>query len=250
MLRRDERFLVHSYEVDAFGELALPALAGYLQEAAGQHATELGCGMEVLGARGLTWVLVRQRIEASAPVARGDELLVATWPSGVYPLVVTREFAVTRGSEEVARASTAWLVLDLETRRAVKPGEVLDPVLRPRLEAMAPVAGRLPAPGAEALEHRFDVRYADIDLNEHVTNTSYLSWALESVPEALWRGARPRAVEAHYLAEARLGDGVVARCALDGEVVLHALRRAQGEGEFARLRTRWTRRSRAGEATR
>ncbi|HUK66288.1 MAG TPA: acyl-ACP thioesterase domain-containing protein [Anaeromyxobacteraceae bacterium] len=238
MLRRRERFVVHSYEVDAFGELALASLAGYLQEAAGLHADELGCGMETLRARGLTWVLVRQRIEAESRVALGDILEVSTWPSGVYPLVVTREFSVTRRGEEVARASTAWLVLDLEKRRAVRPGEVLDARLRPRLEAVAAVPGKLPSPGPQAAEHRFEVRYADIDLNGHVTNTSYLTWALESVPEELWRASRPRAVEAHYLAEARLGESIVVKRTGEAEV-LHALSRAEGGEELARLRTRW-----------
>ncbi|HTT70655.1 MAG TPA: acyl-ACP thioesterase domain-containing protein [Anaeromyxobacteraceae bacterium] len=242
MLRRVERFAVHSYEVDAFGELALPGLAGYLQEAAGHHATELGCGIEALRARGLTWVLVRQRIEVDLPALLGDELEVATWPSGLYPLLVTREFAVTRAGDELARASTAWLVFDLEKRRAVRPGEVLDPTLRPRLEALAPVPGRLPAPGPEASEHRFKVRYADIDMNRHVTNTSYLGWAIESSPEALWASARPRAVEAHYLAEARLGESVLVRRAGEGEALVHALFREGTGEELARLRTRWARR--------
>src|SRR5919197_2736291 len=115
------RFPIHSYAVDAFGTLALPALAGYLQEVAGRHADALGCGVEALRAFGLAWVLSRQRIEASAPVRLGDELEVVTWPSGVERLLVHREFLVTRGGAEVARASTAWLVLDLDRRRPVRP---------------------------------------------------------------------------------------------------------------------------------
>jgi len=40
-----------------------PALTGFLAEAAGRHATALGVGIDALMARGLTWVLVRQRVE-------------------------------------------------------------------------------------------------------------------------------------------------------------------------------------------
>jgi hypothetical protein len=40
MLSRRESFAVHTYEVDAFGTLAVPALSGYLSEVAGLHAGE------------------------------------------------------------------------------------------------------------------------------------------------------------------------------------------------------------------
>jgi acyl-ACP thioesterase len=241
MLRRTDRFRVHSYEVDAFRQLQLPSLAGYLQESAGHHAVELGWGLEALQARGLTWVLARQRIEAGQPITLGDELEIATWPSGIHGLLATREFTVARGGVEVARASSAWLVLDLASRRPVRPAEVLDPALRPPLEPVAPIPARLPAPAGGGAERLFDVRYADIDVNQHVTHTSYLSWALESVPEPLWRSARPCAVEVHYLAEARLGDRVAACCAEGEGGWVHALGRAGGDGkELTRLRTRWT----------
>lgn len=240
MLRHVERIPVHGYDADAFGELALPALAAYLQEVAGHHATALGCGLEALRPRGLSWVLARQRIEAPRAIALGDALEITTWPSGVHPLLVTREFTVSgRGGEELARASTAWLVLDLETRRPVRPGEVLDPVLRPHHEPVAAIPARLPAPAAGAPARRFEVRYADIDVNRHVTNTSYVGWALEGVPEAAWRAERACAVEVHYLAEARLGDAVQVRTdGGPGERAHAVVREADGK-ELARARTRW-----------
>jgi len=239
MQRLTARFPVHSYALDAFGTLALPALAGYLQEIAGQHASALGCGIDVLQARGLTWVLLRQRIEAPEPVWRGDEVEIATWPSGVERLFVHREFTVARGGGEVARSSTTWLVLDVARRRPVRPDEVLDPALRPRLEAAAPVPARLPVPGPGAAERRWTVRYADIDMNRHVNNTSYLGWALESASPERWASRRATGVEVHYVAEAVLGDGIVARAEEQGDSVLHSVARAEDGSELARLRTRW-----------
>lgn len=241
MLRHVERIPVHGYDVDAFGELSLPALAAYLQELAGHHATELGCGLEALRPRGLTWVLVRQRVEAPRPIPLGEELEIATWPSGIHPLVVTREFTVSgRDGAALARASTAWLVLDLATRRPVKPGAVLDPALRPHLEAVAAIPPRLPEPAPDAASRRFEVRYADIDVNRHVTNTSYLAWALEGVPEATWLTERACAAEVHYLAEARLGDAALVRTDGAGSERSHAVLREADGKELARLRTRWT----------
>jgi len=45
------------------------------------------------------------------------------------------------------------------------------------------------------------------------------------------------------VSEARLGESVLARRAVEGEAILHALSRAEGGEELARLRTRWVART-------
>ena len=63
---RSEWFAVRSYEVDPAERLTLPALCGYMQEAAGIDATRLGAGMRRLGEQGLAWVLHRMRLVVTA----------------------------------------------------------------------------------------------------------------------------------------------------------------------------------------
>ncbi|HET7903742.1 MAG TPA: acyl-ACP thioesterase domain-containing protein, partial [Candidatus Eisenbacteria bacterium] len=114
MLSRKENFGVHTYEVDAFGTLTLPALSGFMGEIAGAHASELGVGLETLMPKGLTWVLVRQRIENPVPVRLGETIEIETWPAGMDRLAALRDFVVRRADgTEVARATTQWFVLDL-----------------------------------------------------------------------------------------------------------------------------------------
>jgi acyl-ACP thioesterase len=241
-------FPVHSYEVDAFGALEVPALSGYLQEIAGRHAAELGVGLDVLRARGLTWVLARQRLVLALPVALGDTLHVETWPSGLERLAATREFVARRGDgSEAARATTLWYVLDLETRRVVRPQEVLDPGFpRERTPSVAPVShAKLPELASWELQKRFHVRYADIDQNLHVTNASYLEWAVEAMPVELWRGSRLAEVEVQFLAEGRHGAAILSRVARAGaDAFAHAIVSEEDGKELARLRTAWAPRER------
>ncbi len=242
MRSRTEAFAVHTYEVDAFGTLAVPALSGYLSEVAGLHAAELGVGLDTLRPRGLTWVLVRQRIENPVPIALGDTIEIETWPSGIDRLAAVREFAVRRRGEEVARATTHWFVLDLATRRPVRPGEVLDPRF-PR-EGSPPAVplshAKLPELRAWEFQKRFHVRYSDIDANLHVTNTSYLAWAVEAVPRDVWQGSRLASVEVQFTAETRYGTAILSRLAASGEgAFAHAIVREEDGKELARLATRW-----------
>jgi acyl-ACP thioesterase len=257
MLARKEGFPVHKYEVDAFGTLSPSALQGYLSEIAGLHADELGVGLETLMARGVTWVLSRLRLEIPTPIVLGDELEIETWPSGIERLFALREFVVRRRGEEVARATTQWLVLDLTTRKPVRPADVLDPRFpRQPTPPVAPVSrARLPELAArEVVERRFHVRLADIDQNLHVTNTTYLGWAMEAVPQEVWRSHRLASVEVQYVAETLYGDVVLSRARRQAraqgqpdeatpaprqEDFAHAIVREPDGKELARLATSW-----------
>ena len=243
MTRLEHRaaFTVRTFEIDAFGAIDVPALSGYLGEIAGQHAQALGVGMEAMFARGITWVLGRQRIEVPAEVRLGDVLEVTTWPAGIDRMVAMRDFSVTRGGEEVARATSHWLVLDLASRRPRPPGDVVDPRLprEPQPSAVRPPA-RLPALEAWDDDRRFTVRYSDIDMNLHVTNTSYLAWAVEAVPKEVWRARRLAAVDVSFLAECHHGSAIRSRVKRTGEATFaHAIVREEDGKELARLATEW-----------
>lgn len=241
------RFKVHTFEQDAFGLLAAPALTDFLAETAGLHAHVLGVGLEALMPRGLTWVLARQRVEILRGVGLHEELEVETWPSGLDRLAALRDFRV-RGPDgaEVARATSQWFVLDLQTRRPHPPSAVLDPArfdLRDAPRAAAFGEGKLPALEAWDQEKRFHVRYGDIDQNLHVNNGSYLEWAIEVVPREVWQGSRLAELEVSYRAEGTLGSAVLSRSAArpDGAFA-HAIVREEDGKELARLTTRWVKR--------
>jgi acyl-ACP thioesterase len=241
MLEHRASFTVHTFQIDAFGALDVPALSGFLSEIAGRHAAELGVGMEAMFARGITWVLGRQRIEVPGEVRLGDVVDVTTWPAGIDRMVAMRDFVVRRGEEEVARATSHWLVLDLATRKPRSPAEVVDARLpRELVPGKVRPPGRLHALEAWDEDRRFTVRYSDIDRNLHVTNTSYLAWAIEAVPKDVWKASRLAAVDVSFLAECHHGSAIRSRCRRTGErTFAHAIVREEDGKELARLATEW-----------
>jgi medium-chain acyl-[acyl-carrier-protein] hydrolase len=239
--RLAEPFEAHSYAVDAFGLLSAPALSGWLQEAAGRHAEVLGVGVEALQERGLTWVLARQAVEVDRPVLLGERAEVVTWPSGADRLSALRDFEVRVAGEVRVRAVTQWIVLDLTTRKPVRPGSVLPVDLIEETPHVLPLpSGRPPAPEPPATERLFSTRYRDIDRNLHVTNASYVEWACEALPEPVWRTARLRSFEAYFIAECLHGSQVRSLSAPSvGGTFVHSVRREEDGKELARLRTAW-----------
>jgi medium-chain acyl-[acyl-carrier-protein] hydrolase len=234
-------FTVHGFDADAFGCLAPASLAGYLQEAALRSSTALGAGLADLNRQGLTWVLVRQQVRLSEELRLGDTLEVETWHSGIDRLAALRDFRIRRGGVEVGGALTVRLAIDLATRRPVRPERALPERVRVQTEhVLAPGAPPVPILREATVNRRLDVRFSDIDGNQHVTSASYVAWALEAVDEATWRGARVASLDVQFLAECRLGSFVRSRSAPDGDrALLHAIVREDDGRELARLRTTW-----------
>ena len=244
-------------EVKAFSEtFELPAAAGddselarllelldAMSETAGRHAEKLGVGVRDLHAKGLTWVLARLHVKVTNVPAAGQSVHIATWPSGRHRLFAVREFRLADDAgSEILRATSAWALMNMETRRPSR--------LDPHLPVFSRHPGRMveddfpPLPPVQAGDSRaaYRARAADIDINDHVNNTVYLDWALRAVPAAA-RGRKPLALEVAFLGEARLGDEVV--CLSEGgsvgngASVRQSLQGAAGGRELTRLRWRF-----------
>jgi acyl-ACP thioesterase len=237
-------FTVRYYEVGP-SRLVRPAtLLDYLQDAAAEHASLLSIGVQDLHHRDLTWVLSRLRLTVDRYPGVGETVLVRTWPSSRGSLLSHREFEVLdQAGEIVARATTAWVVLDMVRRRPVRLAEVLpDYPLEPR-RAIDEEFPPLQRPEPSVRELHFTVRQSDLDMNRHVNNAVYVGWALESAAVEVAADFRPVDLEVAYRAEALAGETVAARCAPEAAAVsgrfLHEIIRHPDGRELARLRIRW-----------
>lgn len=218
----------------------LLALLEEMMETAGRHAEILGVGVSTLHAKGLTWVLARFHAQFKTIPLAGTAVHIATWPTGRHRLFAVRDFLLTdEAGSEVLRATSAWALMNMGTRRPARLDPHL-PVYTRHPERM--VADEfLPLPPVEGAGNRATYRAVagDIDINDHVNNTVYLDWALRAVPGPA-RRQTPLAMEAAFLGEARLGDEVLCLAesapADNGTVVRQSLRDVVSGRELTRLR--------------
>ena len=232
-----ESFRVRCYETDPKGRLTLPALLDLFQEAAWNHARELGLSVPELQEQGLTWVLFRLHVMVEAYPAWGDVVQVETWPSGIQGLRFFRDFRVLdHEGRSRARGTTAYMVLDLRRRRPVKLNDERTrfPVRGER--ALNDLFAPLPEAPADGPVLSFPVLRGDVDMNGHVNTTAYVRWLLESAPPE----AVPTGLEVHYREECFLGDTIHARSApaADG-TLLHTLSRGDSARRAAVAVSRW-----------
>ncbi len=243
-----ESFPIRSYESTSSGHVAVQSLCNYLQEAAGNHARQLGVSIEQLVGENLTWVLGKLRLEVDdLPVWR-DEVEIETWPSDQNGLIAMRDFVLRTGGREFGRATSAWFMLNIDRRRPVRlPASMVElqlPVRPPTLSHDFPAPS---LPDAFEYEIEFRVRYSDLDMNNHVNNVRYVEWALESIPREMMSERQLRTLEVHFKAETVEGQMVRAQTtkvsAESSEFsFVHRLSISGTDREVALLTTTWAER--------
>lgn len=239
----EHSFDIRSHEVDTHGRLRPVILLAYLQNAASEHATQLGISVRNLQTLGLTWVLSRMHISIVQYPRRGVTVLIRTWPVSREGLFSVRDFELLDGGGTViGTATTSWAVLDLKSRRPVRISERLpDYPLRPT-RSLEDSFATLPILEKSETRLCLPVLRADLDLNQHVNNTVYAGWGLEAAPGRVADNCLPMEIEIGFRAEAYYGDSIVSLCAAeqeDNHCLLHRIENAESGLELARLRTRW-----------
>jgi medium-chain acyl-[acyl-carrier-protein] hydrolase len=239
-----ESFRVRAYEVDATGRASVPALANWLQETAGNHATALGWAMDALQAQGRTWVLARLHLCLGHAPAWREDVRVTTWPSGVLRLYALREFRLTgAGEKEFGVATTGWVLLDLAGRRPVRlPSALEEMARRTPNRVLADPFAKLPEVGGVGGGKAFEVRLSELDMNRHANNVSVIAWALDALPDEVVLGTSLAELEIEFRAEALLGDRMLSRVhrlVESSATFLHQLVRESDGREVARARTLW-----------
>ena len=236
----DETFTVPKSEGNDSELARLWIVLDAMQETAGRHAEKLGVGVRDLHAKGLTWVLARFHVRFKTIPSAGETVRIATWPTGRHRLFAVRDFLLKdEAGTEVLRATSAWALMNMESRRPARLDPHL-PVFASHPERMVP-DDFSPLPQVEdgGEPARFRAVAADIDINDHVNNTVYLDWSLRAIPGAA-RRQTPLAMEAAFLGEARLGDEVlcISESADEGgiTIVRQSLKDAGSGRELTRLR--------------
>jgi acyl-ACP thioesterase len=225
MLKYTQNFHIPCYNTDAAWRLKPAAFMDLAQEAAGLHAVELGFGYDDLIKNNTAWILSRLNIKfVDTPLWREDVTLT-TWHKGANRLFFLRDFIMTdKDGKERVKATTSWLVLNLETRRLVR-----DPMLMEEGTVCAEDVIETPAdkvqmpkdvPAELVLEHA--VAYSDVDMNNHTNNAMYMQWAMDAVD---YEAASTRAVKEitiNFNRETKAGDVVaIYRACVEKEDGLH-----------------------------
>lgn len=234
-------FQVRAYEIDPSGKLTMANLCNYLQEAAGQHAHALKVSSPQLMENGITWVLARLHVQMRKMPNWQENVTIETWPAQIDRLFAVRDFRIFVDNEEIGVATSAWVLMDLKSRRPLRrfPAEITDVHPEKPVRALNDSFKKLQPVETAENPTELPIRADDIDINSHVNNAVFIALLEDNLPESRRNKHQLIEIEIEFRGEAFQGDTLIGRRGVDGHQneFYHSLTRRENNAEVIRART-------------
>ena len=177
----DKRVL-KTYKMDRHGLLRPVMLMNELQDLADTHAEFLGRGRTWCLQNNKAWVVTHYFVDILKMPTENQEIEIITWPSFADHLRAHRDFEIkdAKTGEVLVYATSQWIMIDIALRRPVRIDEVLAGWGTYDRKVIARPFEKIPDFEAET-EWKTKTRFDDIDLNQHINNAVYATWATESL---------------------------------------------------------------------
>ena len=219
------------------------ALLMYFQDSFARLMTMHGVAAFDIVKQRRMWVITEVQIDVQPTVAFwSEDFTVELWVSELSALRIYCDFRIVRRDNEalIASGTSQWNILNLDTKRL----EVTD-FLKDRLtvvpELMTASHKKVRFPKVQAYDLQMEHRATrlDLDFNFHVSNRSYVSLALLTMPEEVLAKQTLASLTVHWLHETYLDDTLTCRmaCTEDGSY-LHTLTNAE-DTAVCELLSRW-----------
>ncbi|KAL8541985.1 hypothetical protein ACS0TY_003009 [Phlomoides rotata] len=234
----NEKFIVRSYEVGINKTATIETIANFLQEVGCNHAQSVGYSTDgfsttfTMRKLCLIWVTTRMHIEIYKYPAWHDVVEVETF-GHIDSIANYRDWILKDHAtgEVIGRATSKWVMMNQDTRRLQRfTDETRDEYLRyvtSRLAfpeennaSMTKIA-KLDDP-AQHSKIGLVPRRADLDMNQHINNVTYIGWALESMPQEIMDSHELQAITLDFRRECHQDD------AADSLMSLYTVSRSQG----------------------
>jgi len=206
-------FRITSADTDAFARLKMGALINFLVEGAIQSADSLGFGYSGLKKSQLFWVLSRISIEIYSEIRWYDRIILETWPKDIDGFHYLRDFIIrSEDGRELIKATSAWLAIDLETKRIrTLDGELLNSLHRDTNRHALRYAPEKLLPVKSDQTYNRIAHYQDLDLNKHVTSARYVDWIMDDFPMDFHKKWYPEYLCINFLKETLPGNELLIR---------------------------------------
>ena len=203
-----EQFTVGGNAVDRFNRLKPSALLDVLQQVAIRQCVMLDLGWEKMAQRRLFWAVTRQHIQITRLPLAGEVITLETWPGITSRVAYPRStIAFDEKGNELFRAISLWVLMDMDSRSLVLPGKSGVEVSGTVRGGELAVTGSLAPVKLEGNTQR-KVVFSELDCNGHMSNTRYLDWTMDLLPSAFHENHPLTDFTVTYLSEAREGESV------------------------------------------
>lgn len=204
----EKEYEVNSVNININKRLGLFGMLGILQDVGTIHAEHMGVGMEEMIKNNASWVFTQQKLIMTKWPKWQDKILVKTWPRKIHGLKAYRDYTIHLEGEQIGESVATFMVLDGTTRRPVQPKldeSIVQGISETELDI---IPEKVMVPENMKVENTITVRNSDLDMNNHVNNTKYSQWILDTIPIEYHRSFVVKEFDINFISEAKLGDEI------------------------------------------
>lgn len=172
---------IFSRDSDNNSRLKYSAVINFFIHAAWHHANDLGFGYNHLSENGMAWVLSRFKVVFKDVPYWPGEIEISTWPKGVKRLFYIRDAELKSENKTFAQITSYWLIINKENKRPkLYRKENMEEMASPEKVAVDKDLGKLNFNLNNYTKFNFEVKYNDIDVNQHLTTVRYIEFLFDT----------------------------------------------------------------------
>lgn len=164
--------------------LQLSEVMRYCSDVATELYRQRGCSRDFLVEHGYALMVSRSSFHINRLPHEDDELLITVTeekPEG-FQLMRRYDFKTVEG-EQVITGKSTWVAVNPETRAIVSPQNFEFLAVSDKTSEFEKMPGRIKAPKEMQLLGEQKILYSHIDGNGHLTNSKYINFALDFLPD-------------------------------------------------------------------
>lgn len=191
------------------GKFTITAMLNHFDNVAMQHAALTGDDVLERSKNAVNWIMTGWDIRILNLPKNNEKFNIKTWVNDkISTFSSTREFLLMDSTGNPCVKAQAYIsILDLVRNRPVRFNDTDLSRYQPEPDTVieAPIK-KIAAPKEFTAEKTLIIRRSDIDFNEHVHNTTYLTLAMEVLPEDLYREQNFQAIRINFKKALLLDD--------------------------------------------
>ena len=201
---------IRAFDVDANGRLKVNTILDYFQDAASNDAERLNFGYSTFVPMGLTWVLSWAKFEFIKYPKFRDEIKIQSWGKTQHKLYSIRDYLMLDSKDEsICKGTSAWLLLDSKSLRPrILPQLFPEIKMHDSIDALTDLPSKIVVSGKTEIIYTTQIRYSDIDLNQHANNAKYIELMLDCFDQEFHKKHTIKTLTVSYNAQSKYGDEI------------------------------------------
>ncbi len=176
-------YTLRGCDFDKFACFKPSAVLELFQDAAGQHAEELGVGFASMLHRNYLWVMTRVKFKVLVEPKQYQKVVVKTWPLEPNRINYRREYLIEDLDGNVLiSGGSEWVVIDSEKRKFVaasdlypfNDGFIEEITFKEKLQKIRDFQ-------TDKEFYFVNAGFDELDFNNHVNNTKYAKYVLNAI---------------------------------------------------------------------